>query len=148
MFSLSDFSTISLRFPKMVSYVSGSGAGGRSCNPVVAASGASMNAGPCSVCRSGALWWGSSSVRPPWGLLTSSGSMRPLGRSCWYPHLTGVGLAACSQSQGSMLCCPHFQPRLPPAFSTLLCALFAAYRIQACPMLKNATSGSQGTSLQ
>ena len=55
MFSLSDFSTVSLPFTKMVSYVSGSGAGGRSCNPVVAASGASMNAGPCSVCSSGGL---------------------------------------------------------------------------------------------
>lgn len=70
MFSLSDFSTVSLLFPKMVSYVSGLGAEGDHVILWQWASRASMNAGPCSACCSCALWWGSLCVLARWGLLT------------------------------------------------------------------------------
>lgn len=123
MFSLSVFSTVSLLLPWMVSYVLGFGARGDHVILWQWASGAFMNAGPCSVHCSPALSWGSSSVWLTGVCWRVAGSMWPLERSCWYPHLMVVGPAFCLPSSGSMLCGPCFQPQLPPALPTLLCAL-------------------------
>lgn len=102
----------------------GVGAGGAHVILWQRASGTSMNAGPCSVhcfrlCgEEVSLFWPSGVC---WHVV---GSMWPLERSCWYLHVTFVGPAICLQSEVSVLCCPCFQLRLPPAFPTLLCALW------------------------
>lgn len=142
MFSLSDFSTVSLLFPGMVSYVSGLGAEGNHIILWQWASRASMNAGPCSVCCSRALWWGSLSVLAHWGLLTC-GWLCVSSREIVListPDICGHGpLLAVS-------CLHALLPMLPTQTSAsppdTLWALSGAHRIQACPSLRTATADS------
>lgn len=147
MFSLSDFSTVSLLFPGMVSYVSGLRAEGDHIILWQWASRASMNAGPCSVCCSRALWWGSLSVLARWGLLTC-GWLRVASREIMListPDICGRGLVL------AVSCLHALLPMLPTQTSAsppdTLWALSGAHRIQACPSLRTATADSKRTSL-